>query len=106
LSPGGHILATYTRKELTLSITLALEQMSADLEARLEWWLDILAASTGCDDAQAERLLAHWETVNAKYTATVTALAALNQSVNSENPALNSQTPNTSQKYASEGVMT
>jgi hypothetical protein len=92
LSPGGHILATYTREELTLSITLALEQMSADLEARLEWWLDMLAASTGCDDAQAERLLAHWETVNAKYTATVTALAAVRQSVNSENPALNDRT--------------
>jgi len=77
----GRILATYTRQELTLSITLALEQMSAGLEARLEWWLDILAASTGCDDAQSDQLLARWDALNAEYTATVTALAAVNQSM-------------------------
>jgi len=85
----GRILATYTRQELTLSITFALEQISADLETRLEWWLDILAASTGCDQAQADQLLARWDALNTEHTATVTALAAVSQSVHSENPALN-----------------
>ena len=87
----GRTLATYTREELALAVRLALEEQRRDLEARLEWALELLAASTGCDDAQAERLLAHWETLNAEYTATVTALAAVSQSVNSENPALKDQ---------------
>lgn len=85
----GCILATYTPAELDLAVELALEWKLADLEARLEYYLDVLAAATGCDDAQADRLLAHWDALDAEYTATVTALSAVNQSVNSGNPALN-----------------
>ena len=85
----GRILATYTPAELSLSVALSLEQEMADLEARLEYYLDVLAASTGCDHAQAERLLARWDALNTAYTATVTSLAALGRSVHSENPALN-----------------
>ena len=87
----GRILATYTPAELDLAVELALEWKLADLEARLEYHLEVLAAATGCDDAQAERLLAYWQALDAEYTATVTALAAVNQSVNSENPALRDQ---------------
>ncbi len=76
---------------LALSVTLALQQISANLEARLNYYLDVLAASTGCDDAEAERLLARWDALNAEYAATITALAAVSQSVNSENPALKDQ---------------
>ena len=54
--------------------------------------MDVLAAATGCDDAETDQLFARWETLNAEYTATVTALAAVSQSVNSENPALADRT--------------
>ena len=87
----GRILATYTPAELDLAMELALEWKLPDLEARLEYHLEVLAAATGCDDAQAERLLAYWQALDAEYTATVTALAAVSQSVNSENPALKDQ---------------
>lgn len=80
----GRILATYTPEELTLSVKLALEEKRRHLQTRLERELDVLAASTGCDDAEAERLLARWDALNAEYTATVTALAAVSQSVNTE----------------------
>jgi hypothetical protein len=76
----GRILATYTPAELGLAIELALEWKLADLEARLEYHLEVLAAATGCDDAQAERLLAYWQALDAEYT------------VNSENPALDDRT--------------
>ena len=85
----GRFLATYTPAELSLAVALSLEQELADLEARLEYYLGALAAATGCDDAQAERLLARCDALNASYTATVTALAAVSRSVHSENPALN-----------------
>ena len=87
----GRILATYTPEELTLSVQLALEEKRHHLQTRLERELDVLAASTGCDDAEAERLLARWDALNAEYTATVTAQAAVSQSANSENPALKDQ---------------
>ena len=70
---------------------LALEEKRHHLQTRLERELDVLAASTGCDDAEAERLLARWDALNAEYTATVTAQAAVSQSANSENPALKDQ---------------
>jgi len=89
---AGRILATYTPEELTLSVKLALEEKQHDLEARLEWWLDVLAAATGCDDAETDHLFARWSALNTEYTATVTALAAVSRSVHSENPALNDQT--------------
>jgi hypothetical protein len=88
----GRILATYTPAQLDLAMELALEWKLADLEARLEYYLDVLAAATGCDGAQAERLLAYWQALDAEYTATVTALAAVNQSVNSGNPVLDGRT--------------
>jgi len=72
-------------------VKLALEEKRQELETRLEWMSEMLAASTGCDDAEAERLLARWDALNAEYTAAVTALAAVSQSVNSENPALKDQ---------------
>lgn len=40
----GRIVATYTREELTLAVGPALEQKRRDLEARLEWSLEVLAA--------------------------------------------------------------
>ena len=73
----GLIIATYTREELTWAILLALEQKLRDLEARLEWKLETLAAATGCDAAEADQLLADWDALNAAYTATLTALAAV-----------------------------
>ena len=88
----ARILATYTPEELTLSVKLALEEKRRHLQTRLERELDVLAASTGCDDTQADQLLAYWDALNAEYTAAVTALAAVSQSVNSENPALNDRT--------------
>jgi hypothetical protein len=86
------ILVTYTPAELDLAMELALEWKLADLEARLNYYLDVLSASTGCDDTQADQLLAYWDALNAEYTATLTALAAVSQSVNSENPALDDRT--------------
>ncbi len=88
----ARILATYTPEELTLSVKLALEEKRRHLQTRLERELDVLAAATGCDDTQADQLLAYWDALNAEYTAAVTALAAVSQSVNSENPALNDRT--------------
>jgi len=88
----GRILATYTPEELTLSVKLALEEKRRHLQTRLERELDALAAATGCDDTQADQLLAYWDALNAEYAATVTALAAVSQSVNSENPALDDRT--------------
>ena len=41
------------------------------LEARLERGLEVLEAATGCSDAEAERLLAYWDVVNAEYDAAV-----------------------------------
>ncbi len=63
----GRIAATYNRAELRAAVALALEQRRHDLEARLEHGLEVLAAATGCDDAEAERLLAYWDALNAEY---------------------------------------
>jgi len=82
----GRIVATYTPDALGLAVKLALAWELADLEARMEWGLETLASATGCDDTQAERLLARWHALEATYTATVTALAAVNQSVNPAAP--------------------
>jgi hypothetical protein len=71
----GRILATYTPEELTLSVQLALEEKRHHLQTRLERELDVLAASTGCDNTQADQLLACWDALNAEYAATITALA-------------------------------
>jgi hypothetical protein len=89
---AGRIVVTYTREELALAVKLALEEKRHDLETRLEWALQILAAATGCDNAQAGRLLARWQALNAEYTATVTSLAAVSRSVNPANPVLNGRT--------------
>ena len=64
---NGRIIATYTRDELGTAVGLALEQKRAGLEARLERGLEVLAAATGCPDAEAERLLAHWDALDADY---------------------------------------
>jgi len=62
----GRIVATYTRDELKLAVGLALEQKRAELEARLEQGLEVLAAATGCDD-EAKRLIEHWDTLIVEY---------------------------------------
>jgi hypothetical protein len=72
------IVATYTREELAVAVGLALERKRGMLEARLERGRQVLQAATGCDDAEAEGLLAHWDALSAEYAATVTALARVN----------------------------
>lgn len=71
---NGHIVATYTRAELRDAAGLALAQKRHGLEARLEQGLEVLAAATGCDDVEAERLLAHWSILNAEYARTTARL--------------------------------
>lgn len=73
----GRIVATYTRQELIDAVGLALEQKRAALEGRLERGLAVLADATGCDDEEAERLLAHWDGLNAEYGRVVDRLQAL-----------------------------
>ena len=62
----GRIVATYTREELTWAVALALGERQRRLEARLEALLAEMEAATGCDDAEAERLLARWDAVEAE----------------------------------------
>jgi len=51
---------------LTWAVALALGERQRRLEARLERGLEVLAAATGCSDAEAERLLARWDAVEAE----------------------------------------
>jgi hypothetical protein len=53
----------------------------AILQARLERGLAVLAEATGCDDAEAERLLAHWDAVNAEFVHLVDSLRALERAL-------------------------
>jgi len=46
-------------------------------EAGLSAALAILEAATGCDDAEAERLLAHWDGLNTEYDQVVEAMRAV-----------------------------
>ena len=65
---NGRIVATYTRDELTWAVILALRVQKAKLEDQLECGLNILERATGCvDDAEAERLRAHWDAVSVQY---------------------------------------
>jgi len=64
---NGRIVATYTRDELRAAVGLALEQKRAGLEARLEHGLAVMEAATGCADAEAGRLLAHWDALDLEY---------------------------------------
>ena len=52
----------------------------AHLEAHLDSYLGALEAATGCTDADAERLLAHWDALTAQYAALATTLTALTKS--------------------------
>jgi hypothetical protein len=67
----GCIVATYTREELRLAVGLALEQERAALEARLERGLEMLAQAAGRDAEEIEQMLAHWEALDAEYSAVV-----------------------------------
>jgi len=73
----GRIVATYNRAELRAAVSLALEQRRDELVTRLERGLEVLAAATGCDDAEAERLLAHWDALNAEYDRVVETMRAI-----------------------------
>lgn len=73
----GRIIATYTREELTVAVGLALEQRRHELVVRLERGLEVLEAATGCDDAEADRLLVHWDGLNAEYDQVVEAMRAV-----------------------------
>lgn len=64
---NGCIVATYTREELRLAVGLALEQKRAALEVRLARGLEMLARAAGDDAEEIERLLAHWEALDAEY---------------------------------------
>jgi hypothetical protein len=68
---NGCIVATYTREELRLAVGLALEQKRAELETRLERGLEMLARAAGRDAEEIERLLAHWEALDAEYITVV-----------------------------------
>ncbi|MCP4542456.1 MAG: hypothetical protein GY832_35480 [Chloroflexi bacterium] len=74
---NGHIIATYARKELAVAVGLALGQKREMLETRLSRGLQVMRAATGCDDAKSDRLLAHWDALNAEYAEIVTKLAAV-----------------------------
>ncbi len=78
---NGHIVATYTHKELAMVVGLALEQKRARLEARLARGLEVMRAATGCDGAEANRLLAHWNILNTEYAETITMLAAVTHQI-------------------------
>ncbi len=73
----GRIVATYNRAELRVAVALALGQRRHELVTRLERGLEVLAAATGCDDAEAERLLAHWDGLNTEYDQVVEAMRAV-----------------------------
>jgi hypothetical protein len=67
----GHIVATYTREELRLAAALALEQKRVALEARLARGLEVLVRVASRDTEEIERLLTHWEALDAEYSAVV-----------------------------------
>jgi hypothetical protein len=64
---NGRIVASYTWEELRVAVGLALEQKREALETRLERGLDLMRAAAGCDDAEAERLLEHWDSLVRQY---------------------------------------
>jgi hypothetical protein len=68
---NGRIVVTYTREELRLAVGLALEQKRAALEARLARGLEVLARAADRNTEEIERLLAHWEALDAEYSALV-----------------------------------
>lgn len=74
---GGFVVATYTREELRLAVGLALEGKRVALEVRMACGLEMLRAATGCADAEAERLLAHWDTLNAEYDRVTAGIKAI-----------------------------
>lgn len=78
---NGHIIATYTRKELVVVVGLALEHKRERLEARLARGLEVMRAATGCDGVEANRLLAHWNILNTEYAAIITTLAAVTHQI-------------------------
>jgi len=47
------------------------------LETRLRRGLEVMEAATGCDAAEADRLLTHWAALNAEYAATAATLTAV-----------------------------
>ncbi len=73
----GHIIAAYTREELAVTVGLALEQKREMLETRLARGLAIMEAATGCNAAEAGRMLAHWDALNAEYAATAATLTTV-----------------------------
>jgi hypothetical protein len=74
---GDRVVATYTREELRLAVGLALEGKRVALEVRVARGLEMLRAATGCADAEAERLLAHWDTLNAEYDRVMAGIKAI-----------------------------
>jgi DNA primase len=75
---NGRLVATFTRAELATAVGLAMEQKRAELERRLLQGLDVMGEWTPADgDAEAERLLAHWDKLNAEYARVVDRLRAL-----------------------------
>jgi hypothetical protein len=74
---GDRVVATYTREELRLVVGLALERKRVALEVRMARGLEVLRAATGCADAEAERLLAHWDTLNAEYDRIMAGIKAI-----------------------------
>lgn len=81
---NGHIVAAYTREELAVAVGLALAKKREVLEARLARGLEVMRAATGRDDTEAERLLAHWDALNAEYAETVVTLAAVTHQIQVE----------------------
>ena len=72
---NGHIVATYTREELKLAVGVVFWQQRAELEARLQRGLEMLA--TAGDSAEADPLLAHWDALNAAYDRAVATIRDL-----------------------------
>jgi hypothetical protein len=62
---------------LRLAVGLALEGKRVALEVRMACGLEMLRAATGCADAEAERLLAHWDTLNAEYDRVMAGIKAI-----------------------------
>jgi len=61
------IIAAYTRQELAWALALAFEIELDNLEDRLEHGLGVLAAHTGCAEAEAQRLMQHWRALHDDY---------------------------------------